>query len=290
MKNILITGAKSFVGTAVEIYLQRWPKKYSVVTVGTKNEEWKEIDFSKFDIVYHVAGLAHSDVGNVTDEIKAKYYSVNTNLTIDIAQKAKIEGVKQFIFMSSAIVYGDSAPIGTEKIITKNTPCSPTNFYGDSKVQAEKGIHLLNDDSFKVVILRCPMIYGKNGKGNFPLLEKIACKLTLFPKVNNRRSMLYIGNLAEFVRLMIDNEESGIFWPCNKEWSNTSELVKLIAACHGKETILVPGLVWALKLMANITGYINKAFGNLVYEEHLGDYKDDYRIYTLVESIRNTVQ
>ena len=100
--------------------------------------------------------------------------------------------------------------------------------------------------------------------------------------------MLYVGNLAEFVRLMIENEEEGIFWPCNREWSNTSELVKMIAACHGKNVRLIPGFGWALKGLSHITGYVNKAFGNLAYKEGLGDYKTEYRLYTLVQSIKET--
>ena len=288
MKNVLITGAGSFVGTSVQQHLEKWPEDFKVIAVGTKDGEWKEINFSSYDVVYHVAGLAHSDVGNVTEEVKKKYYAVNTDLAIEVAKKAKAEGVKQFIFMSSAIVYGDSAPVGKEKLISASTPYNPANFYGDSKVQAEKGLLPLQDNHFKVVILRCPMIYGKEGKGNFPVLEKMALKLPMFPKVVNKRSMLYVGNLAEFVRLMIKNEEYGIFWPCNREWSNTSQLVQMIAACHGKKTVLVPGFGWALKLMSHFTGYVNKAFGNLAYEEHLGDYKENYRLYSLEQSIKET--
>lgn len=288
LKKILITGAGSFVGTSVQHHLNTFPEKYRVIAVGTKNGEWKELDFSQFDVVYHVAGLAHSDVGKVTEEIKKKYYTVNCDLAVEVAKKAKVDGVNQFIFMSSAIVYGDSAPIGKEKVISRNTPYSPANFYGDSKVQAEKRLLPLADDRFKVVILRCPMIYGKEGKGNFPILEKMAQKMPLFPKVDNKRSMLYVGNLAEFVRLMIENEEDGIFWPCNREWSNTSELVRMIAACHEKKVRLVPGFGWALKGLSHITGYVNKAFGNLAYEEGLGDYKVEYRLYSLAQSIKET--
>lgn len=277
MKNVLITGANSFVGTAVKRQLESFPDKYAVTAVGMKNGEWRNLTFSAFDSVYHVAGLAHSDGGKVSEENKERYYAINTDLAIEVAKKAKTEGVKQFIFMSSAIVYGDSAPIGKQKTITRETVCSPSNFYGDSKVKAEEGLLELEDKCFKVVILRCPMIYGKGGKGNFPILEKIAQKTPIFPKVKNERSMLYIGNLAEFVRLMIENEESGIFWPCNRELSNTSELVKLIAECHGKKVLLVPGLEWTLKLLSHATAYVNKAFGNLTYEEHLCDYKTDYR-------------
>lgn len=288
MKRILITGASSYVGTRVREHLEKFPDKYSVESLSVRDDAWKKMDFSGIDSIYHCAGLAHSDVGDVTEDIKEKYYRVNRDLTICIAQKAKAEGVRQFIFMSSAIVYGDSAPIGKEKVITRDTPRMPANFYGDSKVQAENGLLPLSTPDFHVVILRCPMIYGKGSKGNFPVLEKLALKLPVFPKVDNKRSMLYVKNLAEFVRLMIDNEESGIFWPCNKEYSNTGELVKMIAECHGKRIALVPGFQRALKLMSHFIGYANKAFGSLAYDEHLGDYKDNYRLYTLVQSIKET--
>ena len=286
MKRVLITGASSYVGTNVRQHLEQYPDNFIVDSLSVRDDKWREKDFSTYDAIYHCAGLAHSEVGNVSDEVKAKYYAVNTDLTINIAKKAKAEGVKQFIFMSSAIVYGDSAPIGKEKIITNDTPRMPANFYGDSKVQAENGLMELADDSFKVVILRCPMIYGKGSKGNFPVLEKMALKLPVFPKVENHRSMLYIKNLAEFVRLMIENEESGVFWPCNREWSNTSELVRMIADAHGKKIVMIPGTSMALKAMAKVTGYVNKAFGNLAYEEGLGDYKENYRLYGLEDSIR----
>ena len=102
--------------------------------------------------------------------------------------------------------------------------------------------------------------------------------------------MLYIDNLCEFVRLMIDNEESGIFHPANAENSNTSEMVKMIAEAHGKKKALMGGLTWLLKLLSHFTGLVNKAFGNLTYAEELTEYKDNYRIYSLTESITATEQ
>lgn len=288
MKNVLITGATSYVGTHVRQHLEQFPEKYTVDSLSVRDDRWKNTDFSGIDTVYHCAGLAHSDVGSVSEETIREYYRVNTDLTVEIAKKAKADGVKQFIFMSSAIVYGNSAPIGREKIIAKDTPRMPANFYGDSKVQAENGLLELQDEDFHVVILRCPMIYGKGSKGNFPMLEKMAIKVPVFPKVENKRSMLYIRNLAEFVRLMIENEESGIFWPCNREYSNTSELVKMIAEYHGKKILLVPGFGWALKGISYFTGYANKAFGSLIYEMGLGEYQTDYRLYSLEQSIKET--
>ena len=288
MKKILITGAGSYIGTSFEEYLKKWPEKYTVDTVDMIDGTWREKDFSEYDAIYHVAGIAHSDSGKISEEKAKLYYSVNTDLTIETAKKAKEEGVKQFIFMSSAIVYGDSAPIGKMKMITKDTPVKPANCYGDSKVQAEKGIKKLEDDSFKVVILRPPMIYGKGSKGNYPVMAKFAKKLPVFPYVKNCRSMLYIGNLMEFVRLMIDNDETGTFWPQNPQYSNTSTLVKGIAKAHGKNVVLIKGFTWALKLMSHLTGVVNKAFGNLAYDKSMSSYKDNYQIYSLEKSIELT--
>jgi UDP-glucose 4-epimerase len=190
--------------------------------------------------------------------------------------------------MSSAIVYGDSAPIGKEKHITKDTPPSPAGYYGDSKLQAEKGILPMQDETFHVVILRPPMIYGEGCKGNYPVLSSLARKLPVFPKVNNQRSMLYVGNLVEFVRLMIDNREQGIFHPQNEQYSNTCQLVRQIAAAGGKKLPLIGGCTWLLKLLSHVTPLVNKAFGSMTYDLELSAYPQNYRLFTLEESITRT--
>ena len=289
MKRILITGANSYIGTSFEQYIkENYPDEYCVDTVDMIDGTWREKDFSLYDAVFHVAGIAHSDNGKISEEKEKLYYAVNRDLTVETAEKAKADGVGQFIFMSSAIVYGDSAPIGKSKRITKESPLSPANCYGDSKVQAEKGIQTLGASDFRIVILRPPMIYGKGSRGNYPLLAKLAKKMPFFPYVKNERSMLYIGNLCEFVRLMVENDERGVFWPQNAEYSNTSELVRMIGAAHGKRVRLVKGFGWALKLMSHLTGLVNKAFGNLSYEATMSEYRVDYRRTSLEASIGET--
>ena len=288
MKKILITGAHSYIGTSFENYMGQWPNDYKVDTIDMVDGGWRMSSFSEHDVVYHVAGIAHSDTEKVNDEQRSYYYKINTDLAIEVAQKAKANGVKQFIFMSSAIVYGDSAPISKSKIITKETPVSPANFYGNSKVQAENGIKLLNDESFKVVILRPPMIYGKGSKGNFQILSKIALKFSIFPYVKNQRSMLYIDNLVEFVRLIIENDESGIYWPQNEKWGNTSEIVEMIAAEHGKKVYLIKGFTWALKLISYFSRLVNKAFGNLAYDMEMSKYRQNYITTSFEQSIKKT--
>lgn len=286
MIKILITGANSYVGMSFEKYIrQHYPNVYEVDTIDMVDGSWKEKSFAGYDAIYHVAGIAHSDFGNIPKEKEMLYKTVNTDLTIDVAKKAKIDGVRQFVFMSSSIVYGESAKIGKKKNITLDTVPTPANCYGNSKLQAELGIASLRADNFKVCILRCPMIYGKGCKGNFPQLEKFAKRLKFFPYIENERSMLYVGNLVEFVRLMIVNEEDGIFWPQNKDYSNTSNLVKTIALANGRRMRVVKGFGWFLRFLGLFTKKVNKAFGNFTYDKKISKYKEDYCLFDLNQSI-----
>ena len=292
MKRVLITGANSYIGTSFETWVKEHAPSITIETLDMRQSSWREKDFGGFDAVFHVAGIAHADTGKVTEEQKALYYSVNTDLTIECARKAKRDGVKQFLFMSSIIVYGESAGIGKMRVITSDTPVSPANFYGDSKVKAEEGLQELVSEEFKVVLLRPPMIYGKGSKGNYPLLAKMARKLPFFPDVKNQRSMLYVENLCKFVSLMIVNEECGIFFPQNAEYVQTGEMVRLIAKAHGKRIRLSRIFTPFLKCMSFLGGkpgrLADKAFGNLVYEQDMSRYQEDYRIYGLEESIQRT--
>ena len=290
MKKILITGANSYIGMSFEKYIKdNYSNEIEVDTLDMLDQNWINYDFSKYDSVFHVAGIAHSDNGKISNEKEKLYRSVNTDLTVKTAKIAKEAGVKQFIFMSSAIVYGESAKIGKNKIITKDTIPSPANCYGDSKLQAEVGLNKLSSNTFKVCIVRPPMIYGPKSKGNYPLLAKFAKKTPIFPTLKNQRSMLYIGNLVEFIRLMIINQEEGIFFPQNKEYSNTSELVKMIGKENNKNIVLIKGFGWCLKILSLFTGLVNKAFGNFTYKQSMSEYKTNYILYSLEESIKQTV-
>lgn len=293
MKRILITGANSYIGVSFEKYAaDHYADKLFIETVDMIDGSWKSKDFSTYDVVYHVAGIAHADVGNVSDEIKAKYYAVNTDLAIETAKKAKAEGVKQFVFMSSAIIYGDSAPYGKKKRITRDTEPSPANFYGDSKWQADKGVRKLSDENFIVTVLRPSMIYGKGSKGNYPTLAKIAKRLPIFPDIENERSMLYIENLCEFLCQVMIRSEGGIFWPQNAEYTKTSDMVRMIGEVNGHKIAVSKVWNWAVKLAAIIPGKIkgltNKAFGNLSYELSMSQYDFEYQIVDLKTSIART--
>lgn len=273
MKRILITGANSYIGTSVEKYLAQWPEEYQVDTIDMKDGSWREKSFAGYDSVFHVAGIAHQDSGRITEERKQLYYKVNTDLTIETAKKAKAEGVGQFIFMSSIIVYGASAKMGEKKVITRDTVPAPVGAYGDSKLQAEKGIDPLNDDKFKVCILRPPMIYGPGSKGNYPLLEKAALKLHLFPDITNERSILYIDGLCAFVRKVVDEQTAGICFPQNPEHVCTSQMVYEIAKAHGNKMRLTKVFNPILRLLSSRLSLVDKVFGNLVYDQSLSCIK-----------------
>lgn len=284
-KKVLITGQGSYIGTAVERWLLKDKDHYQVDTLDMQDETWRDTDFSQYDVVYHVAGIAHADVGNVTEEQKQLYYKVNTDLTIEVAERARQAKVKQFIFMSSMIVYSGCK----ENFITSETEPCPLNFYGDSKWRADQKIQEMDAENFKVVVLRPPMIYGKGSKGNYPQLAKLASKLPVFPIVKNQRSMLHIDNLCQFVKLMIDNEEHGVFFPQNGEYSNTSDMVQMIAEVKGHRIIMIPFVGIFIKLLEKVPGKIGgltiKAFGNSSYDMSMSEYKENYRVNSLRKSI-----
>ncbi len=289
MKRILITGVGSYIGTSFETFLrERYPADFEIDTLDMTESVWREKDFSGYDTVFHVAGIAHSDGGEISPERRALYYSVNTDLAVETAERAKAAGVSQFIFMSSAIVYGESAPLGKEKHITRDTPVSPANCYGDSKVQAERGLLPLADGRFAVAILRPPMIYGRACRGNYNALRRLALRMPLFPRVENRRSMLYIGNLCAFLKCLVERGEGGLFFPQNAEYVSTSAMVQAIAAAHGKRLRTVRGFTWLLRLVGCATGLVRKAFGSFSYDAEMSRAPFSYQEYSFEESIRLT--
>ena len=296
VKKVLITGAGSYIGESFSSYAAKSYPSLSISEIDMLDGSCRDKDFSPYDIVYHVAGIAHADVGNVDEATKEKYYKVNTDLAVEVARKCKTEGVKEFIFMSSMIVYGDSAPYGKKKVVDEHTVPHPANFYGDSKLQADVVVRDLADDKFKVVVLRPPMIYGKGSKGNYPTLAKLAKKLPVFPEIENERSMLHIDNLCEFlcqIMLVEFCTPSVVLIPQNAEWTNTSEMVREIGEVCGKRVriagILNPAVWLGSKVPGKIGGLVNKAFGNSAYEKSISVYEGiNYQKIDLKESVRRT--
>ena len=286
MKKILITGAGSYVGESVRKYILSTSSDFQIDAVDTIGDNWKKVDFSQYDVVYHVAGIAHV---NADPKMEALYYKVNRDLTIEVAKHAKAAGVKQFIFMSSQIVFHESQSLKTE-VLTAQTKENPNGFYGDSKLQAELGIKPLEDENFKVCILRPCMIYGPNAKGNFPRLAKLACKTPVFPCWHNKRSMLYIDNLCEFVKQAILRELSGTYYPQNRELADTVEIIRFFAKAAGHRiwiTRLLNPFVW---LGSFVLQPINKMFATYYYDPEMSKMDFDYQLVSFEESLKRVAE
>jgi nucleoside-diphosphate-sugar epimerase len=264
MKKILIAGKNSYVGTNLEKWLGNYPDRYSIDSISLRDDSWKKKDFSKYDVVFHVAALVHK---KETPDMETMCFKVNRDLPVDVAKRAKTSGVKQFIFMSTMAIYGEEGTIGQEVIITRETRPTPKTFYGESKLEAECELQKLTNEAFKIVIVRPPMIYGPECPGNYARLQRLAVKTPIFPLINNQRSMLNINKLCFYVKEYIDSKVEGIFFPQDDEYMNTSLLVKKLAEEKGKKIYMSKLLGWVIKVMGKRINLLSKVFGNLVYEK-----------------------
>ena len=289
MKKVLITGAGSYVGESVRRYIMdKMPGQYQIDAVDTMGDNWKKAEYSQYEVVFHVAGIAHV---NADPKMEPLYYKVNRDLTIEVARHAQQAGVKQFIFMSSQIVFHESQSLKTE-VLTAETKPNPNGFYGDSKLQAEEGLKALRAEGgeMKICILRPCMIYGPNAKGNFPRLAKLACKTPIFPAWHNKRSMLYIDNLAEFVLQAIVRGLEGTFYPQNRELADTVEIIRFFAKAAGHKvwiTRLLNPFVW---LGSFVLQPINKMFATYYYDPEMSKMEFDYQLVSFEESLRRVAE
>ena len=197
--------------------------------------------------------------------------------------------MKQFIFMSSQIVFHESQSLRSE-VLTSETKENPNGFYGDSKLQAENGIKPLADENFKVCILRPCMIYGPNAKGNFPRLAKLGARVPVFPTWHNKRSMLYIDNLAELVKQCVDRELEGTFYPQNREQADTVEIIRFFAKAAGHKvwiTKLLNPFVW---LGSFVLQPINKMFATYYYDPAMSKYDFEYQLVSFEESLKRVAE
>lgn len=259
MKNILITGANSYIGESFKSWAE---KKYSndfvIQTIDMVDGSWREKSFSGYDVVLHVAGIVHRKEKPNMQEL---YRAVNMELPLEVAKKARAAGVKQFIFMSSMSIYGKN----TGRIQKTDRP-RPNTYYGKSKLQAEKCIVRLQEKHFKVAILRPPMVYGEGCKGNYQLLKKFILKSPIFPDWKNERSMIHIDVLSDFLVELVQKQAEGVYCPQDDKYVCTAKLAKKLAQENHKNIIFTKVFNWCIKLglLLHIP-VIEKVFGTLVY-------------------------
>lgn len=297
MKKILILGANSYIGTSFHNYLSaQYPGEYDVERISLRGDDWKTGKWSEYDSIINVTGKAHADISKLSEEQKQEYYTVNCELAVEAAKKAIADGAAQYIYFSSIIVYGDSSNSRKPVRITSETKPEPTNFYGDSKRQAEQQLQKLFDTAVgntQLAILRPPMIYGNGSKGNFQMLVKLAEKMPAFPTYRNERSMIYVENLAEFLRILVEEGTAGIFLPQNAEYVSTTDMVYEIAQVEGRKLLRAGWMNPFVKIALYIPGKIGKmskkAFGSMTIDKELSPDISDYQQFDLRESIQRSI-
>lgn len=279
--NILIFGAGSYIGEHYRDALEA--RGHSVKMVSSRRTKPSEITFEGIDAVINVAGIAHV---RITPDMEKLFYSINTDLAIELCKEAKAHGVKQYIYMSSMNVYGD-----TSECIKSRAQENPKNFYGKSKWLADNAIHEFESDTFKVASVRPPVVYGKGCKGNFVLLMKLSKIFFAFPKIKNTKSLIYIDNLCNFVCQLVENGDGGYFHPQNAQYTNITEIIKEVRSAMGKQTMIIPGFGWLIKLLMRFSHKAERAFADDYYDLKFSQYKNNtYCLVGFKESIRETVE
>lgn len=266
MKRILITGQTGKVAVALANHLEQLQGEYRVQLMSLKSE-WRSNDFSCYDSIFHCAGLTYA--GTLTDE---DYYRVNVELTRDLFMLAQKFRVKQFIFLSSMSVYGFEKITGENAIpIERTTKLSPVTSYGRSKLCAELEIKKLsiNTPYLKVAIIRAPAIIFE-GEDNFFSSYKKALKLPFFPYwfLENKRSFIDIISLCELVRILVNAESDGYYFPQNLPALSSSEIVLEINKLLGCRTKMfaVP------KCLSVRIPLIYRYFRNISYSDSLSGH------------------
>lgn len=258
MKRILITGEHSFIGTHIAAYLGEHPEEYAVETLSVHGHSPDEYDFHGADAIVHVAAIVHQ---KDRKKLQPLYNTVNRDLAVAVAEKAKREGVKQFVFFSSIGVYGRIAGV-----IDGDAVLQPRTRYDRSKLQAERQIVPLADDAFSVTILRAPAVFGPGAKGNPARLDRLAKRLPFCPDFENRRSMLSIETLCKTVKELLDAPRSGIFVPQEARPVSARELIERAMREQGRTPKRSKLINPAIRVFRACTRTGKKAFGDLIYE------------------------
>jgi len=267
-KTVLLTGASGFVGS---YFTKEYGSEYNINKFSFRNDSLKDLDLSNINTIIHLSALVHQMGGASKEE----YEKVNVKQTIDLAKKAKSSGVKHFIFMSTVKVYGEETNIA----YNENSDCKPQDDYGKSKLKAEQELQLLSDDNFKVSIIRTPIVYGYGVKANIKNLINLVNRVSILPfgKIENKRSMIYIGNLCHLIDEIIIQEKAGIFLASDDEPLSTTKLIELIANNLDKKVYLlkIPFFESLLKL-------IKPSFHKRLYESLEVDNSETKKVLNLV--------
>lgn len=285
---ICIIGKNSYIGNHIDEWLTR--HGHEVYQLDVLNQDWETFNYSLYDVVIQVAGIVHRP--DCTDA--ELYKRVNTDMPVKIARlfKKDISAHKTFVFLSTMAVYGVSKRLA-KNVVNTDTPTTPFGLYGKSKKAAEEGLLKLQDPHFDVVIIRPPNVYGKGCKGGYiPGFLKVVKKLPVIPEAYTdiKQSMLYIDNLCELVRQLIENNKKGIFMPQDDKPVSAIDIVRAISLGIGKNAKTSKILGLAVRLFSFMP-VIKKAYGGIEYSQSLSEISGiNYRVVPFEEAMKRTIE
>lgn len=290
--NILIIGKNSYIGNHIDEWLSKYGHQVQQLDVLT--DEWKKFDYSSFDAIVHVAGIVHRpdcrDWG--------LYKRVNTDMPLSIASMYKsVRAEKgltgQYVYFSTMGVY-DAGKKLEPSIVDHNTPMlkDSNSMYGKSKLMAEEELIKLQDRTFSVAYVRPPSVYGKGCRGGYITgFTKMARLLPMIPKAyeNTCQSFIYIDNLSECVRIIVENDLTGSFCPQDDEIPCASRLLEVICKGIGKKPRRSRFLGLCLRI-GRFMPWVRKAYGGIAYARELSDIPGyDYVVVPFEEGMKKAV-
>ena len=277
MKRILLTGSRGFLGS---YFLKKYTSSHSIQTFSFLNDNFATLHVKDIDVVVHLSALVHQMGGAST----AAYEDINVTQTLALACKAKESGVRHFIFMSTVKVYGEES----DEVYTENVTCKPQDEYGKSKLKAEKKLQKLEDDNFKISIVRTPIVYGYGVKANLKNLMVLVDKVPVLPfgDIKNRRSLTYVGNLCALLECIIQKQQRGIFLASDDKALSTTQLIQAIATVKKRSCWL-----FAFPFFPQLLKWLKPSFYKRLFESLEVDNRETKRLlafenpYTVEEGI-----
>lgn len=279
---ILVIGKNGYISKCFQEYMSSYADDV-VKAISVRDDAWKNMSFAGFDSVFNTAALAHNNARKGTDE---EFINLNVKLPFEIANKAKQDKVPIFIHMSSLIVYGNPSRINEFNPITRETIPNPDNIYGKSKYMGELELRKLEDENFKIALIRSPRVYGEKDTDSIQQLTRFAKTMPIFPDVKNSISMIYSDNLCELVRLIAVSKQSGTYYPQQERYICTSKLVKDISVASGHRLFLTKVFNPILRMIGKKVRLVSKVFGNEGFDMSVSNHFDGkYRIVSYEESV-----
>lgn len=274
---LLLTGSHGFVGS---YFYQKFHTSYEIERFSFLQDRFEDLHVKGIDAIVHLSALVHQ-MGGASAQA---YEDINVTQTLALARKAKESGARHFIFMSTVKVYGEES----DEVYTENFTCKPQDEYGKSKLKAEEELQKLEDDNFKVAIVRTPIVYGYGVKANLKNLMVLVDKIPVLPfgSIKNRRSLTYVGNLCALLECIIQKQQRGIFLASDDKALSTTQLIQAIATVKKRNCWL-----FALPFFPQLLKWLKLSFYKRLFESLEVDNRETKRLlafenpYTVEEGI-----